>query len=569
MSVTRLLFAAAFVVAGVAACSSPEPTQPSSQTTAEQPSQQEQPAREDQPASVAADLGRVEIESSCARDAQSHIEIGTAQLHHMWYEKARESFQEAADADDDCAMAYWGLAMTYYTPLWAKPTPEDLQKGARAAERAVELGGETEREQAYIDAIAAFYDDYENRDHQERAKAFEEGWKQANESDTADVEAASFYALAMLSTVPPTAEDVEVQREAGAMLEKVLEEVPQHPGGHHYLIHAYDNPQLASEAVQVARSYSELAPSVPHALHMPSHTFTRLGMWDESIEWNKRSEEAARRNPVDGVDYMDLYHAQDYLTYAYLQEARDAEAQKVAERAKQAQTPQQHAASAYASVAIPARLALEPRDWEAAANVEPLHRESIEWERWPYIEGITHATRAVGLIELNELDLARVELDKMAELHQASAELNEPYWTGQLEIYQDVVRALLADAEGNTDEAIAGLRDAADAQEALGKHPVTPGRVIQPSEMLAETLRQNGQAAEALEVYQDALEKRPRRFRAVYGAAVAAREAGNDDVAREYYNQLLELAANADTERPELDEARKFTAVGGGARDAQ
>ncbi|QDG50044.1 hypothetical protein FIV42_04610 [Persicimonas caeni] len=546
------------MLTGLVACTSPQPTEPTEQTTEQR--QQDRP-----PASVAADLGRVEIDASCTLNARSRIEIGTAQLHHMWYTKARESFQKAAAADEDCAMAQWGLAMTYYTPLWAKPYPEDLEAGARAAQKAADLGGETPREKAYIDAVAAFYDDYENRSHEERAKAFEEAWKQAYEQDPQDVEAASFYALAMLSTIPPTAEDVDTQRQAGAILEDVLDQEPNHPGGHHYLIHAYDNPQLASEAVEVSRDYSELAPAVPHALHMPSHTFTRLGMWDESIEWNQRSEEAARRNPVAGMDYLDLYHAQDYLTYAYLQEARDTEAEKVAQRAKEAQNPQPHTASAYASIAIPARLALERRDWQAAANLEPLHPETIEWEKWPYIEGIKHAARAVGLIELDELDQARVELDKMAELQQASAEMNEPYWNGQLQIYQNVVRALLADAEGNTAEALAGLRDAATSQEALGKHPVTPGRVIQASEVLGETLRENGQAEEALEVYVEALDKRPNRFRAVYGAAVSARAAGQGDVARDYYNQLLDLTAKSDGDRPELKEAREFTAVGGGA----
>ncbi|MFP4597622.1 MAG: hypothetical protein ACLFVJ_05185 [Persicimonas sp.] len=538
----------------LAACAG-QPTEPDEE--AEPALTEEQAAQEDE-AQTVDDLGRVHFDTSCSEQAQPHFERGLAQLHHMWYEKARESFEEAASADDDCAMAYWGVAMTHYTPLWAAPSDEALQRGAQAADRAAELAPDHERERAFIAAIEAYYDDYEQRTTEERTASFRDGWERAYRLDPRDVEAASFYSLAILATVPPITDSTEKQERAGLLLEDVLSREPMHPGGHHYLIHAYDHPELAERAVPIARRYAEIAPDVPHALHMPSHIFTRLGLWQDNAEWNLRSADAAAENPVDGKSSLHFYHALDYVVYAYLQQAKDEQAAEVAERARQADNPQQHLVNGYASAAIPARIALEQRDFEAAANMSSLHPDALAWDSWPYLEAITHATRAVGAIYEDDLQKAQDELDRIEELQAESADLNEPYWAAQADIYHDVVEGLIDYARERPEDALATLREAVQAQDSLQKHPASPGRIIEARDYLGEVLRSEDRPDEALEVYERSLEVTPRRFHALYGAAIAAREDGQDRVARDYYTQLLELTEDGDGDRPELREAREY-----------
>jgi tetratricopeptide (TPR) repeat protein len=562
MNISRSFFAgcalAAFVCAGQVGCAG-QPTTPEEQPA---PPEEQQPRAEERAVEPGEQLGEVDFETSCNEQAQADFERGLLRLHHMWYVKARESFEEATAADDECAMAHWGVAMTYYTPLWVAPEAEDLEAGSKAAQRAAELVAEmeapTQRERDFIAAVEAFYDDYEQREHAEGAAAFRDAWERAYQRNPEDIEAASFYALSMLSTVPAITEDFETHKRAGAILEDVLRQEPMHPGGHHYLLHAYDNPELAEQAVPVARRYAEIAPSVPHALHMPSHIFTRLGLWQDNAEWNLRSAEVAADNPVDGKTSLHFYHALDYVVYAYLQQAMDQDAEQVVERARQADDPQQHLAVGYAAVAIPARMALEQRDWQKAADVEPLHQDALAFEKWPFLVAITHATRAIGSVYEGDVESARQEVSRIEELQAESADMQEPYWVTQMEIYHDVADALVDYAEDRPEAALTKLRQAVSMQDALQKHPVSPGRVIEAADYLGEVLRQEELPQEALQVYERALEVTPNRFHAVHGAAISAREAGQDQVAGEYYTQLLELARGGDDARPELQEARQY-----------
>ncbi|MBA2661092.1 MAG: hypothetical protein H0U74_02260 [Bradymonadaceae bacterium] len=521
------------------------------------------PVAEEERAEVAAptvdDIGQVQFETSCTGAAQAQFEIGLARLHHMAYQQARESFVEAASLDVDCAMAQWGIAMTYYTPLWAVPGLPALEAGAQAVARARALGAPTEREQDFIAAVAAFYENYEEVDHGTRAEAFRAGWEQAYQRYTEDVEAASFYALATVATIPPATETTEALERAGSILERVLEQEPRHPGGHHYLIHAYDHPALAERAINVARSYAELAPSLPHPLHMPSHIFTRLGQWDEVIDLNLRSAEAAERLLVEGQTPMDFYHALDYVVYGYLQKGQDREAAQIAERTRAADNPVSHiVAVGYASIAIPARLALERRDWESAAGIAPLHPTQLPWEEWPPAQAIVHAARAVGAVNIGDLEAARDAFVRLEEVRAKTAEGPQDFWTIHVQIYHGVVDALLEQAAGNTAVAVEKMRAAATLQDALGKHPVMPGRIIEAREYLGDLLYQNGEYAQALEIFERSMELTPNRFRPLYGAASSARMAEMPERARAHYARLLELTADSEQTRPELQEAREY-----------
>ena len=303
-----LTVTAASLVALAVACDPPTIDDP---PPIEQVQQQEEPETVGQ---AVGDVGDVDFETSCSDEAQESFEVGLGLLHHMWYDKAQEAFEEVVDADEDCAMGYWGVAMTNYTPLWAPPTEEADDTGARAAERAQQLEAPTEREELFVDAVAAFFDDREEVAYEDRAEAFRDGWQEAYERDNDDIEAASFYALTILATTDPGDGDYTDNEEAGEMMEQVLEQQPRHPAGHHYLLHAYDVPPLAERAEEVARDYADIAPEVPHALHMPAHIFVRLGEWDDTIEWDLRAADAAEEPPVNDRMRMDFYHSLDYVT---------------------------------------------------------------------------------------------------------------------------------------------------------------------------------------------------------------------------------------------------------------
>ncbi|MFU8803017.1 MAG: hypothetical protein ACNA8W_04320, partial [Bradymonadaceae bacterium] len=505
---------------------------------------------EAEPAVAVEDIGDVDFQTSCNEQAQAHFEVGLGRLHHMWYPRARESFLQAAAADDTCAMAHWGVAMTHYTPLWAPPDQQSIREGSSAAQRALDLEAPTERERDFIAAIAAFYEDYEEVPHRVRADAYRDGWRRAHERDRSDVEAASFYALGILATAPTITETYEEQRRAGFILERVLEREPRHPGGHHYLLHAYDLPPLAEDALDIARAYADIAPTVPHALHMPSHIFVRLGMWDENIIWNLRSAEAAELHPVNGHTAMDFYHALDYVVYGYLQQGQDDRATQIAQQARRADSPQPHAGSAYASIAIPARIALEQRDWAAVMNLQALHEGAFNWRNFPHVRAVLHTVRAVGAVFQDDLERAQSEFAQLDELNAIVTEMDDPHWTPHVQAYRELVDALLDHARGDTATAIEKMRQVTAFQDSFDKHPIMPGRVIEAGEYLGMLLEFAGRFPEALEAYENALEQTPNRLQLYHGAAVSAHEAGLPEIAIHYFGRLAELVGDGDVNRP-------------------
>ena len=509
-------------------------------------------------------LGSVHFPTSC-RGVDAEFTRAVALLHSFGYEEARRAFEAVAAKDPSCAMAYWGIAMTWYHPIWAPPNPQELAAGAAAARKAAELDARTERERGYVAAIGAFYRDSDRLGHQARARAYSDALGQLSKQLPEDHEARIFYALSLLGTAPPGDASFANQKQAAAILNALLPLEPQHPGIAHYMIHSFDYPELAADALPAARAYSKIAPDSPHALHMPSHIFTRLGLWQDSIASNLASADAGRRLVAlrhPGAASMDTLHALDYLEYAYLQIGDEAAARAVLAEAAAAKTFDDPTfAAGYALAAIPARFALERRDWQAAAQLEP-PSAVLNWASYPYAPAITYFAQAIGASRLGQLERARSALRQIETIHAGlqKAPIPGPYdWTGQVESARRAGAAWLAFAEGRKDEAVELARDAAQLEEKTGKHPVTPGAPLPARELLGDMLLEMGQPAEALAAYEASLREAPNRFNSLYGAARAAERSQHPERARELYAALLEQCV-ADSPRPELAEARRFAA---------
>lgn len=505
-----------------------------------------------------APLGTVVLSSSCADEAMIHLERGLALLHNMTYEDAQAHFAQSTETDPECALGYWGQAMSLVHPLWSDPlSEEEFELGSVLVQAALERA-ETDKERAFIEALRGYYDAGRGSSERPNLIAFEEGWRAFHESYPTDVEGAAFYALAQLATVDPGDKTFSKQRAAGALAEQVLAQVPDHPGGHHYVIHAYDNPALSAEAEDVARSYSAIAPEIPHALHMPTHTFTRLGLWQESIDWNRRSADAALERPVGNQTSLHYFHALDYLAYAYLQGAEDRRALEVHEELKNVAPPfQAHIATAYTLAAVPARIALERHAWEEAAELQARQPEDYPWESAPAMEAITYFARALGAARSGRFDQAHADLDVLAELHEQVAAAS-PYWGTQLEIQLLSARAWLQFEEGARERGLMTMRRAADLEARTEKHPVTPGEVLPARELLGDMLVELGMLEDAVAAYSAALERSPNRFNSLYGAGHASELAGDVDTARNHYAELVEVTSRADTDRPRLLHARAY-----------
>jgi tetratricopeptide (TPR) repeat protein len=503
-------------------------------------------------------LGTVRLPDSCADAADVHLGRGLALLHSMTYEEAEAAFADAAEADPDCALAYWGQAMTVVHPLWSDPPSEErFEEGLTRLEQA-RAYARTEHERAYVEALAGYYQPGRGDTEKPNLIGFEDGWRAFHAEYPNDFEGTAFYALAQLATVDPGDKTFGKQSRAGALAESVLQAIPDHPGGHHYVIHAYDNPVLSERAVDVARSYGKIAPEIPHALHMPTHTFTRLGLWQESIHWNRRSGDAALRRPVGEQTSLHYFHALDYLAYAYLQGAEDKKAIEVLVELEGVNPPYQgHIASAYTFAAVPARVALERQQWAAAADLQPRWPSAYPWETAPAMEAITYFARALGAARSGRLEQARGDLETLAALQKRVATANA-YWGTQVEIQQLSAAAWLQFEEGSREQALSTMRAAAELEAGTEKHPVTPGEVLPARELLADMLLELGRPAEALVEYEAALERSPNRFKSLYGAGRAAELAGNSRVASRYYRTLLEVTSNADTEREGLRHAREY-----------
>jgi tetratricopeptide (TPR) repeat protein len=508
-------------------------------------------------------FGKVAFGTSCPAAVQADFTLALALLHSFEYEAAEKVFTRITEQAPGCAMAYWGIAMANYHPLWTPPTPAELAKGARAVARARELPGTSAREAAYIRAIAAFYQDHARLDHRTRSLRFEAGMAAVHRAFPADPEASIFYALALNAAADPADKSFRKQRQAGALLAALYPQGPDHPGIVHYLIHTYDYPELAAQALPAARRYAAIAPSSAHAQHMPSHIFTRLGLWAECIASNEAAAASARCYAENAglPDHWDEeLHAIDYLAYAHLQRGdnRQARAQWRYLTGVRQVTPMTFKV-AYAFAAVPARYVLENRQWAAAARLQP-HRANLDWQKFPWQRAITHFARALGAARTGQLDSARADVQQLAALHDTLSRQQDAYKAQQVQIQRLAATAWLRLAEGDSAGALARMRQAAALEDQTEKHPVTPGEVLPARELLADMLLQLGRPVEALAAYQATLRQHPNRFNALYGAAVAAERSQQPAQARSYYQQLVQLVPPTGSPRPELAAARAYLA---------
>jgi tetratricopeptide (TPR) repeat protein len=463
-------------------------------------------------------IGAAHLETSCNAAAQKEIDKGVALIHSFWYVEAERAFRRAADADAQCGMAWWGVAMSNLHPLWAPPTPDELQTGRQAAAKAQQVGATTPREQAFIRAINIFYTDSDKLAHGARMLAYEKAMAETASTNPEDHEAAIFHALALVGAASPADKTYANQKKAAQILNRILPSQPNHPGVAHYLIHSFDYPELAELALPAARVYAKLAPGSPHALHMPSHIFTRLGLWGESIASNLAAADKARRyveRTMPGAASFDELHAIDYLVYAYLQQGDIDRARALIERTAGVtkMDSANHFAAAFAIAAAPARFALERQEWRAAAalTVPPV----IDWEKVPYAEANIHFARGVGAARSGQLNTARDAIARLAVIRQSLLDQKNNYWADQVEIQRLSAAAWLAHAEKDGDEAFRLMRVAADLEASTDKHPVTPGAILPAREQLAEMLIAADRRDEAIEEIARVLSEAPNRRNAM------------------------------------------------------
>ena len=506
-------------------------------------------------------LGTVVLPLECSPAANRQLARGNALLHHMTYEGARSAFADAATLDANCALADWGWTMTVIHPLWSDPPgPEQFSQGQNRLADARRKAGNNQHLLAYISATERYF--AVGRQTTERANlaAFAEGWRQASQAYPEDMEIASFYALALLGTADPADKSYKTQRQAGAIVESVLKRQPAHPGAHHYLVHAYDYPPLAGEALAVANQYGDIAPDIPHALHMPTHIFTRLGLWPESIAMNLRSAKAALAHPAGNQLSLHYLHAQDYLVYAYLQQAEDRQARLVQQQLQALPGPfQPHVASAYTFAAVPARLALERQQWQQAAALAPRQPADFPWDRYPAMEAISHFARGLGAARLGDGATVR-EADAAMMRLAAKTRMSSAYWAQQVDIMRQSMLAWREFTAGRRQQGLDWMQKAAAMEAATEKHPVTPGEILPARELLADMLLAMGRHQLALQAYKTALERNPNRYNSLYGAGHAAELAGDRPNALKYYGRLLKVAGKGD--RPGLIRARQYVASG-------
>ena len=455
-------------------------------------------------------LGSVKFATSCSANVQTEFERAVALLHSFAYSAAEKAFRDIIAKEPNCAMAHWGVAMTYFHQLWEPYVgATDLARGRSEIDQAKHLGG-SERERGFIDALNIIYAKAESVPYAKRAKAYTEAMGQLAAHNPDDVECQVFYALALIGTASPSDKTHANEKKAAALLEPLFQKYPQHPGIPHYLIHACDNSEMAKRGLAAAQAFSKIAPSAPHALHMPSHIYTRLGMWEQCIASNLAARRAAH---VQG-DIGEELHAMDYLTYAYLQLGRDAEAAGVLAGLSGISGLQADLFKiGYAASAMPVRYAIERGKWSEAAHLVPIAGTQ------PQVAAITVWARTIGLARSGNLAAARQELDRLEEAHKTLA--GDDYWATQLQVESNEAMAWIAYAEGKKDEALKLMRAAADEEDAIEKRPVTPGAIVPAREQLGDMLLQSNRASEALNEFEKALTMTPQRRGALMGQARA------------------------------------------------
>jgi hypothetical protein len=508
-----------------------------------------------QPAGVAGErLGTIHFPVSCNDTAQQAFDRAMALYHSFHWREVKKGFDTVLEADPNCAMAYWGHALVLLdNPFIWPPKGKNLSEGRVMIDRALAGTPGTQREADYIAALESFYKDHEQVEHRTRAEAYVRAMGDLAERYPDDAEASILYALALSATFDPVDKTYARQLEAAAILEPLFERYPEHPGVAHYLIHSYDYPAIADRGLPAAKRYAQIAESAPHALHMPSHIFTRLGHWQDSIATNIASANAS-------ADLRGRLHAWDYLTYAYLQVAQDADAQAIVEEvAALREVKDESLGAAYGLAAIPMRAALERGRWEDAARMDLSPAEpDFAWQRFPNAEAVNAFGRGLGAARSGDTAGAREQLRRLETLRQAMIDARQAYWADQALIQSEMIEAWIVHTEGRSEEALQRLRAAADHEDATEKSVVTPGPLIPARELLGEMLMELARPGDALVEFEAVTVKEPNRFRALYGAARAAELSGDRDKARAHYTTLMTVAANPASGRSELATARAF-----------
>lgn len=495
-------------------------------------------------------LGDVVFPISCNKAAQQEFNRALAMLHSFFYPEAGKTFSRSTEINPSCAMGFWGVAMSWWYPLWFPPTKESFLQGKAAIDKAIALGAPTERERAYIAALANFYGDFDKLDHKSRSLAYEKAMADVHKKYPDDREAAAFYALALQSTANPNDKTYANQLKSAEILERLFAEQPNHPGIAHYLIHAYDYPELAPRALPAARRYGAIAPSMPHALHMPSHTYIAVGLWQESIESNIAAGDAARKL---GWPQEEL-HTMDYLVYAYLQGAQSASAKDVLQKIAEVQIAESARTLVfdYAKAGAPARFALEQQHWDEAAALSPIP------SRFPATQGLTYFARALGAAHLGKIEDAQREVAQLTQLRDTLLQSKQEYWAKQVDVQREAALAWMSWAKGNGAEAIESMRRAVALEESTYKHPVAPAQLLPARELLGDLLLASKMPDQALVEFEASLRANPNRFNSLHGAARSAEMSGSASKAASYYRQLLDISKAADGERKDLAHAKLF-----------
>jgi tetratricopeptide (TPR) repeat protein len=507
-------------------------------------------------------FGTVSFTASVPDGLKKDFNTAVALLHSFEYDESEKMFAKVIDQSPDCAMAYWGVAMSNFHSLWTPPTEAELQKGAKAIAVAQSIKKKTKREADYIDAMAMFYKDANRLDHRSRVLNFEKAMEKVYLSYPDDMEAAVFYALALNAAADPTDKTYANQKKAFSILNPVFQKEPLHPGLAHYIIHNCDYPQLAELALPAARKYASIAPASAHAQHMPSHIFTRLGLWDECIQSNLVSVSSAKcyapKAKIKG-HWDEELHGLDYLVYAYLQKGDDNDAKQQLEYLQTInEVSPVTFKTAYAFAAIPARYSLERKMWKEAATLS-VHPLNYPWEKFPWQRAIIHFARLLGAIHTNNMNEAKTELENLKLLHdQLAKDRNKSQEAAQVAVQIKISEAWIEYKQGNGEKGLELMKTAADMEDGMEKHPVTPGEVLPARELLAEMLLEMNKPDVALENFEMDLKTHPNRFNGLYGAAIASERTGNKEKATTYFKKLLEISDPKNCKRTELQKARLF-----------
>jgi len=492
-------------------------------------------------------LGKVHFETSCKPNAQKLFDRAMLYQHSFWYRASQSVFEDVLKADPECGIAYWGIALSLLLNPHVAPPTKNLAEGAAAIAKGKSVGAKTERERDYIDALAVMYADYDKVDHRTRIQAYAKGMEQLAQRYPNDDEVQIHYALALNTSASPADKTYANQLKGAAILEPIFVRQPEHPGVAHYLIHLYDYPPIAEKGLNAARRYAKIAPDAAHAQHMPSHIFTRVGYWQESIDSNAVSQRVAK----EAADFHDQLHAMDYQVYAYLQLGQDANAKAVLDNMRTVKGfTETFLPGPYALAVSPARYAIERADWKAAASLD------VRPSPLAQVQAITYFARALGAARSGNPDAAKTDVAKLGELRDKLREAKDAYWSEQVDIQQKVASAWVLYAEGKVDEALKAMSAAADAEDKTEKHPVTPGVPKPARELYGVMLLERGMPTEALAAFEATLNKEPNRLAAYVGAAKAAEKSGNSEKARNYYSKVVSIASNADSTRTEVADAR-------------